>query len=107
MSLGVVHLMVFWWGEIQVASLGEDQFSLGATAPPSSAILSLMVWWSSGKRWSGGSLGGSSSSSLSESVSSFSILGLAPVGPDCHSSSLSPSSAVPSSSARTMPSSRM
>lgn len=43
MSLGLVHLMVFWCGDIHAASLGAVQFSFGATAPPSSAILSLIV----------------------------------------------------------------
>ena len=113
MSFGLVHLIVFWCGEIHVASLGDDQFSFGATAPPSSAILSLIAWCSSGNLWFGGSLGGSSSSSssLSESESESSPLGIrgwgAPEGPDCHSSSSSSSAAVPSSSAKTMPSSRM
>lgn len=105
MSLGLVHLMVFWCGDIHAASFGAVQFSFGATAPPSSAIPSPIVWCSSGNLWFGGSLGASSSSSsLSSSESTSSGGGRNVDGADSHSSS---SGSTPSSSARMMPSSRM
>lgn len=43
-SLGVAHSMLFFVMLIQVASLGADQFSFGATSPPSSAIASFIFW---------------------------------------------------------------
>ncbi len=63
MSDGVEHSMLFFLIEIHVASLGEDQLSLGATRPPSSAMVSLMRWWISGKAREG-----SGSGSVSQSV---------------------------------------
>src|SRR4051794_16997520 len=41
MLFGLVHLTVFWCTDKLVASLGDDQFSLGATAPPRACISSL------------------------------------------------------------------
>ena len=111
--------------EIQVASLGEDQLSFGAAAPPRAVMASLMAVWRPGKRRLGGSLGGvTSSESLSESDSeSAASVGRSAlegtVGSQSSSSSSSSSSPSgplrlgeeaplgPSSSARMMPSSRM
>src|SRR2546421_8322142 len=50
---------------IQVASFGADQFSFGATLPPNSLIVSLMVLWISRKSSAGS---GSSSSDAKESL---------------------------------------
>lgn len=65
MSFGVAHSMLFFFMLIQVASLGADQFNLGATRPPSEAIVSLISWWRVGKA-SEGSGSGSSSQSVEE-----------------------------------------
>ena len=97
--MAVVHLTVLGWREIQVASLGEDQFSLGAAAPPSAPMASLMAVWRAGKRPFGGSLGGegSSPSSSSESESGDWVSGgrkewvLGTVGSQSSSSPSSPS----------------
>lgn len=58
MSLADVHFIVLGCREIQVASLGEDQLSLGATAPPREAMVEVICAWRAGKRWFGGSFGG-------------------------------------------------
>ena len=42
-SLGVRQTIVFEF--IQVASFGADQFNLGTTLPPSSAIVLLIALW--------------------------------------------------------------
>lgn len=63
----MVHFTVLGWREIQVASLGEDQFSLGAAAPPRVAMAVVMESWRAGKRRLGGTFGGGSSVSESES----------------------------------------
>lgn len=111
MSFGEVHLTVFWCGEIHAASLGEDQFSFGATSPPSSLMVSLIFWCSSGKRWFGGSRDGDdswSSSSESESCSGSSGRGGAnAVDVGSQSSSSSSAAADGSSLESIMPSSRM
>lgn len=69
MSLADVHFIVLGCREIQVASLGEDQLSLGATAPPREAMVEVICAWRAGKRWFGGSLGGAGGESESESES--------------------------------------
>lgn len=107
--MGVVHLTVFWCADIHAASLGDDQFSFGATSPPSSLIVSLMVWCISGKRWSGGSRGelASASSSSSESTSGSSGV-CREYAVDVGSQSSSSSPPVDGSSLdRMIPSSRM
>jgi len=43
MSFGVEHSILFFFMLIHVASLGDDQFSFGATNPPSSAIVAFMM----------------------------------------------------------------
>lgn len=102
---------MFWCGEIHAASLGEDQFSFGATSPPSSVMVSLIFWCSSGKRWFGGSLDGAeswSSSSESESCSGSSWRGGANAVDVGSQSSSSSSAAADGSSLDSMiPSSRM
>ena len=64
MSLAVWHSMLFV-AFMKVASLGADQLSLGTTFPPSSAMVALIFWWSSG-HWVEGSGLGSMSESESE-----------------------------------------
>ena len=63
MSFGVRHSILFV-AEIQVASLGADQFNLGITDPPSSVIVDLIFWWISSQEREGSE----NSSSLSEEV---------------------------------------
>lgn len=77
-SLADVHFIVLGCREIHVASLGDDQFSLGAAAPPSAAIADVISACSSGKRRLGGRRAGfsfgwscwSPSESVSDSPSS-------------------------------------
>ena len=103
--------------EIQVASLGEDQFSLGAAAPPREAMAELISAWRAGKRRLGGWRAGLGSSSSSESESGSSSVrgggGCEEEGKEGSQSSsevavsdLASSFSLPSS-ARMMPSSRM
>jgi hypothetical protein len=67
---------VLGWREIQVASLGEDQLSLGATAPSRALMAEVISAWRAGKRTSGGwRAGWCSSFSESESETSFSSRG--------------------------------
>jgi len=58
--------MLFFFMLIQVASFGADQFNFGATSPPSSAIVSLICWWISGKAKEGSGSRLSSQPSLVE-----------------------------------------
>ncbi len=114
MSLAEVHFMVLGWREIHVASLGEDQLSLGATAPPRAAMAEVISSWRAGKRTLGGSRPGLEDSSASESESESTSAssrgggGWAEVGKEGSQSSSSSSSLVfvlLLSSARMMPSS--
>ena len=92
MSFGVRHSMLFV-AAIQVASFGALQLSVGATLPPSSAMVRSMASWVSRQLALGSGLSSPSSSALS--------------APENIPLSLSDQEGLsPSSGGRTMPSER-
>jgi len=58
--------MLFFFMLIHVASFGADQFSFGATRPPSSTIVSLIFSWMAENASDGSGSGSVSQPSLAE-----------------------------------------